>query len=86
MRKLFLLPLLAILSIAFCGTGRANAESESAGKKCLVVGVAFYNLENLFDTINNNGKYCQEPFNNSFHEVKENWIPSHVVDLISGIP
>lgn len=29
-------------------------------KKVVVYGVAFYNLENLFDTINNNDKYDQE--------------------------
>ncbi len=31
-----------------------------AQKKAAVYGVAFYNLENLFDTINNNGKYDKE--------------------------
>lgn len=30
------------------------------GKRFQVAGVAFYNLENLFDTINNNGKYDLE--------------------------
>ena len=29
-------------------------------KKQMMLGVAFYNLENLFDTINNNGKYDLE--------------------------
>ena len=29
-------------------------------KQYLIVGVAFYNLENLFDTINANGKYDLE--------------------------
>ena len=29
-------------------------------KNYKVFGVAFYNLENLFDTINNNGKYDLE--------------------------
>lgn len=31
-----------------------------AQKKQMMIGVAFYNLENLFDTINNNGKYDLE--------------------------
>ncbi|MCH5217597.1 MAG: endonuclease/exonuclease/phosphatase family protein [Muribaculaceae bacterium] len=31
-----------------------------AQKKQMMLGVAFYNLENLFDTINNNGKYDLE--------------------------
>lgn len=60
MRKLFLLPLLAFVSIIFMGAGDVSAESGSTEKKCLVVGVAFYNLENLFDAINNNGKYDLE--------------------------
>ena len=33
---------------------------QQGGKKGKVYGVAFYNLENLFDTINNNGKYDLE--------------------------
>lgn len=33
---------------------------ENTGKQYQVFGVAFYNLENLFDTINNNGKYDKE--------------------------
>lgn len=53
-RKLLMLPLVALflLSSAFC----ANAQ----GKRSRVYGVMFYNLENLFDTINNNGKYDLE--------------------------
>lgn len=39
------------------GTRRKGAAS---GQKVQVYGVAFYNLENLFDTINNNGKYDKE--------------------------
>lgn len=33
---------------------------DSQDKRYMVLGVAFYNLENLFDTINNNGKYDLE--------------------------
>lgn len=36
---------------------RDNGQS---GKKYRVAGIAFYNLENLFDTINNNGRYDLE--------------------------
>ncbi|MDE7125205.1 MAG: endonuclease/exonuclease/phosphatase family protein [Muribaculaceae bacterium] len=35
----------------------ANAQSKRQG---MMMGIAFYNLENLFDTINNNGKYDLE--------------------------
>ena len=59
MRKLFLLPLLALMSVVLTSAGVGDS-GESSEKKCLVVGVAFYNLENLFDTINNNGKYDLE--------------------------
>ena len=34
-----------------------NASQATAPKNQMMFGVAFYNLENLFDTINNNGKY-----------------------------
>ncbi len=36
----------------------ASAQQKKSGKR--MFGVAFYNLENLFDTINNNGKYDHE--------------------------
>lgn len=51
MKKLILsFALLLMLSLPFSGSA----------KKMQVFGVAFYNLENLFDTINNNGKYDLE--------------------------
>ena len=53
MKRIFLLPLLAVL-MAF------GASAQSDPKQPLVYGVAFYNLENLFDTINNNGQYDLE--------------------------
>ena len=37
-----------------------NAQQEKEKQKFQTFGVAFYNLENLFDTINNNGKYDLE--------------------------
>ena len=51
MRKIFisLLAVVALLPLA-----------ASAQKRQMMLGVAFYNLENLFDTINNNGKYDLE--------------------------
>ncbi|MCM1021011.1 MAG: endonuclease/exonuclease/phosphatase family protein [Muribaculum sp.] len=63
MRKLFLMPFLAIaLTISFmcCGSSAAGDEPTDSGKQYLVAGVAFYNLENLFDTINENGSYDRE--------------------------
>lgn len=40
--------------------GLTAAEASAQGKRYQTFGVAFYNLENLFDTINNNGKYDLE--------------------------
>ena len=48
MKKIFI-PLLLLAMMLPVGA--------SAQKKQMMLGVAFYNLENLFDTINNNGKY-----------------------------
>lgn len=54
-----LLPLfLALLSVI--GVSAQPAGRNDSKKQFLVYGVAFYNLENLFDTINNNGKYDLE--------------------------
>ena len=44
--------LAALLLIFIAATGQ--------NKQYQVYGVCFYNLENLFDTINNNGKYDLE--------------------------
>lgn len=56
MKRLFLLPIFAVL-LGFCMQAQDN---QSQKKKYQVFGVAFYNLENLFDTINNNGTYDLE--------------------------
>lgn len=53
MKKMLLLAVAAMVAFA------ASAEGNTGGK-ARVYGVAFYNLENLFDTINNNGKYDLE--------------------------
>lgn len=51
--------LLAIALVALVGAvGATPAKAQKTGKR--MFGVAFYNLENLFDTINNNGKYDLE--------------------------
>lgn len=54
MRKLLFLPLLMVALMLSAATGSVGE------KKYLVAGVAFYNLENLFDTINDNGKFDYE--------------------------
>lgn len=54
MKRKLLLPLLAALLTAM------GVSAQSDPKQPLVYGVAFYNLENLFDTINNNGTYDLE--------------------------
>ncbi len=48
---------MAAVLVAALGT---IAPAWAQGKKVATFGVAFYNLENLFDTINNNGKYDLE--------------------------
>lgn len=50
-RKLYLLPLIAMLAIA------SVLPAAAQNKRMRVYGVMYYNLENLFDSINNNGKY-----------------------------
>ncbi|MDE7442259.1 MAG: endonuclease/exonuclease/phosphatase family protein [Muribaculaceae bacterium] len=52
------LMLLAGASATFCAYAQPKAQTDE--KRYNVFGVAFYNLENLFDTINNNGKYDLE--------------------------
>lgn len=55
MKRILLLPLLALLcSVALFG------QKNGTGAQYRVYGVAFYNLENLFDTINANGSYDLE--------------------------
>ncbi len=62
MRRIFFFPLLTlIVSVGFmcCGSSAAG-DDPGADKQYLVAGIAFYNLENLFDTINQNGSYDLE--------------------------
>lgn len=59
MKRFFLLPLLFV-AMAFGVSAQSNKKSEAPKSQYQVFGVAFYNLENLFDTINNNGSYDLE--------------------------
>lgn len=59
MRKLALSLLGALLTLAASLQADAQATVQSP-RQGRTFGVAFYNLENLFDTINNNGKYDLE--------------------------
>lgn len=54
MKRFFLLPLLAILAVAAMAQKQEKAARNSSNAQYQVFGVAFYNLENLFDTIPNN--------------------------------
>lgn len=54
--KRFFLSLMAVAAV----TLGMSAQSQQMKRQYQVFGVAFYNLENLFDTINNNGKYDEE--------------------------
>ncbi len=56
MKKLFVLSLMALLWVG----GMMAQAPQKQGKKVAVYGVGFYNLENLFDTINANGSYDLE--------------------------
>lgn len=58
MKKLFFASLIALLIGCFVSFD-VNAQKPDT-KQFKVYGVAFYNLENLFDTINNNGNYDLE--------------------------
>lgn len=51
---------LTILATALALTLGLSTPLRAGEKKVATFGVAFYNLENLFDTINNNGKYDLE--------------------------
>ncbi len=53
MKRTTLLALMALLTMSLFSISAQN-------KKFAVRGIGFYNLENLFDTINNNGKYDLE--------------------------
>lgn len=46
--------------LALSATAPASAQETPQKKSYITFGVGFYNLENLFDTINNNGKYDLE--------------------------
>ena len=51
---------LALMLLAVVTALCALAQNDEQKRRVRVYGVAFYNLENLFDTINNNGKYDHE--------------------------
>ena len=53
--RLFTAVLAALIAV-----GAAFDASAQGKKRYQMFGVAFYNLENLFDTLNNNGKYDLE--------------------------
>ena len=58
MKRLFLIPMVALACLLTMGA--KDNKKPSGNRQVQVFGVAFYNLENLFDTINNNGSYDLE--------------------------
>lgn len=52
--------ILAALCLTLPAVAQKNRKNAAPGRQIAVRGIAFYNLENLFDTINNNGKYDLE--------------------------
>ena len=59
-KRLFLIPVIALMCLATMTMGAKEKKNNDGKRQVQVYGVAFYNLENLFDTINNNGKYDLE--------------------------
>ncbi|MDD6900745.1 MAG: endonuclease/exonuclease/phosphatase family protein, partial [bacterium] len=57
MKKILRYALVLALAIPFVCI---NAQEATSKKGYVMYGVAFYNLENLFDTINTNGTYDLE--------------------------
>ncbi|MCX4330724.1 MAG: endonuclease/exonuclease/phosphatase family protein [Muribaculaceae bacterium] len=51
---------LIMAALLFAGAATASAQQPAAKTQYRIYGVAFYNLENLFDTINSNGSYDLE--------------------------
>lgn len=60
MKRLLIIPVLALLCLLPAISQKPKKSSNSNPGQVMVFGVAFYNLENLFDTINNNGSYDLE--------------------------
>jgi hypothetical protein len=60
MRRFLLFPVLGLILVALTAAATPKDADASSPKQYLVAGVAFYNLENLFDTINSNGTYDLE--------------------------
>lgn len=54
MKRFLLLPLVVLLAFAAGAQKQTKAKDASSGARYQVYGIAFYNLENLFDTIPNN--------------------------------
>lgn len=54
--------LLCAIAVTFCAIFSTNVFAEGQGRKIQVAGIAFYNFENLFDTIPNNPENRDEEF------------------------
>ena len=87
MNKYILGFVLTIIGIATAGATNQVTLSEDSGR---VYGVAFYNLENLFDTINANGRYDLEfspegarKWDTRKYNIKLNNIANAIAGLVS---
>ena len=56
MRRNIIVKILTLVAVALV-TFPCFAQDKNSGRKFISRGIAFYNLENLFDTINSNVKY-----------------------------
>lgn len=62
MKRYQLLSLLTLMFVLACPMAPAQNDGKAPGRKVLVAGIAFYNFENLFDTIPNNPEGRDEEF------------------------
>ena len=60
MKKVLLMALALVALLPALAVAQEDQELQSQDRRYLIYGVMFYNLENLFDTINNNGIYDKE--------------------------
>ena len=61
MKRIFSMAMAALLAVTAWAAPKDQKQADNQGRRQYqVFGVGFYNLENLFDTINNNGSYDLE--------------------------
>ncbi len=89
MKRNIIVKFLTLIAIAVI-TFPCIAQDKKSGKRFISRGIAFYNLENLFDTINNNGKYDLEfspegsrQWNSQKYELKINNLAKTIASMVT---